>query len=267
MYAVIPTPLTINLDLDSDAGRGFGGFVATSPQYPGLSGTSSVASDAVAELTHHIVESIQEAYDAMPLTSEMVDALLDGGYSPELIEKWDKCMRGNLREFRYNLNRAIAILDEYAYYGVPATTACEFMCVGVGSLEAAELHAAGHTPQDCLPYMQEAESTGWWHGLDFDVVEWILAGCPAERVRIYLNRCSPTQAVAWEAVVHRHHISDTDLRDMLRAGFTAQDFDDNASAYAKEGLSLADAARTQLALILPESDRSHLPSHASEPPF
>jgi hypothetical protein len=211
----LPTPLTITLnrrDAPEGACRGGPLFKATSPQYPWLSASDATSEDAVAGLLYNILDNTL-------LASELVEALLGAGYSHELVEAWDRMMRGNNREYRYRPDAALSALREYTDRGVPALTACEYLAIGIEPTAAAQAQAAGGSPQEARHYIDEAETFKWWKW-DFDFIPWIVSGFPYERGRLYAYTCSVEQAMNWEAVVIQRGISDADLAAILRIGLT-----------------------------------------------
>ncbi|WP_406831747.1 hypothetical protein ABEG17_02720 [Pedococcus sp. KACC 23699] len=231
---------------------------ATSPQYQGLRGRGEDAHDVVRNLLEKIV-------DEVPLGPEMVNALRAAGHTTEVITALDRCLVGDLRD-RYLRNPPdlLADLDEYAAHGVPAETACRYMLTILTAEEAGRVHAAGHAPEDVLPYISWSATDRWYHW-DFDYVEWMLAGVPAERCMSYAGRCSSADAAAWEPLVREHNISDQELQTIMRAGFTSQDSRCSLENGGGDVPGLVDAARLTLALTTPSQTRSV--GGYDEPPF
>jgi len=262
----VALPITIILDQAPDARDGL--FRATSPDYPGECDEEPDAAECVQELLHQIVESIEDANDQEPLNSAVTDALLAAGHSTELIAHWDRNMTGGLRHYRYEPETAVQALAEYSRHGIPPLETCGFLALPLSVEDCGKVFAAGVTASACREYVEWSATEKWWHW-DFDVVEWAVSGIPADRARMYSDAgCSTDEAVAWEPIVVQHQVSDDDLRTILSAGFSAEDFVANHQAYVDDGLSVADAARMQLALGRASEPRTWNGHHdGSEPPF
>lgn len=264
MYDNFPTPFSITVDrVPDEHGDGQTVLRATSPEYPGLSAVSKDGRAAVSDLMGDIDDVLRDIEDQAPLSPAMLDALRAAGHSSDVIRAWDWLMVGALRHHRYNVHAALEVLDEFASHGVPAALASRFMLVGVSVPEAGQIHAAGRAPEELLPYRRWS-ATDRWYRWDFDYVEWMLAGIPAERCLMYSKWCSSADAAAWEAVVSENNIAEDDIRDILRAGFTLQDFKVSVEDCTDTQLTLAEAERMKLALEGPLPSRQ---DHYGEPPF
>lgn len=245
-----PSTLTINLyQVGEDGGHRM--FVARSPQFPKIEIEPEPATWAVEQLLEKIDRAAEEAEDNQPLPGDVVSALLEAGYPMDLVEKWHACIRGHARRFRYWAATAVKELQAYASEGVPPFAATDFIAAHWWLWDAGaagRIYAAGYSAEHVRDYC-DWSMTERWSRWDFDVVEWALTGVPASRVfHLYMDRCSSTDAAAWEALVQEHRITDDDLRAILDAEFTVQDFAANQATYAEAGLTAADAARTLLAL-------------------
>ena len=297
----LPTPLSITINaFEADGERcrhrpGTQCVDATSEQYPELSVHWESVDGAVEML-------LEEIRDAQPMSPSLVAALLDAGYSQELVQQWNRVTWGHRRMYRFDTDATLSVLAEYAAHGVPALAACEFFTLPIPPGEAGQIHAAGGTPDEARRYHDASATDKWWQW-DFEVMPWLVAGFPYDRGRLYFDSCSVEDAVAWEAVVASrsltdsvvrdilqlgltveavaagfptervglyaanrlsaetasawedllggHDISDSDLRDMVRAGFMPQDVGANIRTDAASGPALGAAARLQLALASP----------------
>ena len=243
MNDLIVTPITIVLDRYDDPDCRAVMVKATSPQHPNLDGLGQHAVEAVISLMDEIV-------DATPLGDEVVQALRDAGHSAQTIQILDQCLVGDeLRDYRVRPAALIEWLAKYADVGIPADLAIRFMQTILTLDEAVQVRSAGRSPEDVLEYVRWSATDKWWKW-DFDCVEWMLAGIPAERCMLYAG-CNSGEAAAWEPVVRENGVSDDDLRDILRAEFTLADFLKSVETYSDSDVTLADMARMALALKAP----------------
>lgn len=161
--------------------------------------------------------------------------------------EWDYEIKSdNLAEF---LHHDSGLREAWAATGIPPVPARKFRALLLEPGDARRLHQANCTPEQALPHVVKAESTGWWNWPDYNVVDWIIVGIPVDRVRTYeAAGCSATEAATWESVIALHGLSTQDLRDVLRAGLTP-DSVAAAAAWQEEGHSVGDAARNLISAM------------------
>jgi hypothetical protein len=277
-------PLTIHLAASEPTGgyrpkawpRSRNPYIATCPQWPGLEARDVHPFPAIADLLE-LIERAQEAHeqaqshpddcddcdgcddcvdcndcDEYRYEIEDPDGTVD---EPSHIAEWNSLVRAANGEWNYRIHfytddeefrHTPAKRNEWSSTGIPADVAQKFRAMLLEPADAKRLHDAGRTPEEVIPYVVNAESTGWWNWPDFNIVEWVITRIPVDRVRLYESRCSPVEATAWEGLSVLHGIGKDDLVAILRAGFTPASVAANARAWADAGHSIGDAARTYI---------------------
>lgn len=183
----------------------------------------------------------------------------EGRWEPTWLTEWNTLVTASGAEWDYTI--ASEYLDEHLQYvpvtreawaatEVPALVARKFRALLLEPDDAKRLHLANVTPEQALPYVVDAESTGWWNWPDYNIVDWVIVGVPVERVRLYrAGDCDATDAATWEAILALHAIPNADLRDILRAGFTPNSVATAAAEWAEDGHSVGDAARSVISTL------------------
>lgn len=280
----IPTPLTISVERQPKAGIsnptvGHPGFkyVVTCAEYPALRVQHTEPYIAIVDL----LEDVQNAErrrnvvddDGHPFCetsdeewrgSNDVDEVDfpwgetdEGRWAPDYITAWNDLVRAANGEWDYRIEsddleaglmHDPELREQWARTGIPSETARKFRALLLEPDDARRLHAGSRTPEETLPYVVEAESTGWWNWPDFNVVEWVVVGIKVDRVRLYRAAgYSAADAATWEVVAATYTLSTDDIRAVFRAGFTPASVAAGADAWADEGHSVGDAARTCIA--------------------
>lgn len=212
----LPDSLLIELvraDRDNDHSEG-STFLARSLAFPGLTGGSDEAEQAVANLLWSILNT-------QDLAPEVVEALTAAGHTEEVVNAWRGLAQGRLnRRYRYDADAAASILNEYTDAGVPALTACRYLDLAIiEPAVALEAHANGGTPDDALSYIDHSATHKWWNW-DYDIDPWIRSGFPFARGVLYAMDCSVEVAYDWERLAAEYTVSDSDLSTLVRRGCT-----------------------------------------------
>lgn len=198
-------------------------FVATSPQWPGMGVEDLSLPDAVIGLLHQIS-------DARPLADHTLAALARAGYAPEVVDAWDRYIRGpRLRWVRNDGHQAVALLADYAREPVPLVQACQFLALAVSPRAAAQILAAGLPPEAATDYVEELGDVND-RGRDVDdlyvddwIAEWVVSGIAVERARVYSSHFpDPWQTGPWESLVNEHGITCEELNLLLQARFAPE---------------------------------------------
>ncbi|RYC05638.1 hypothetical protein [Nocardioides zhouii] len=166
----------------------------------------------------------------------------------DLLHDWNRLVKVHRGNWDYTLKPGTEDESEdWAHIPIPDEAALKFRALLLEPFDALRLHHAGFSPEEALPYVVIAESTGWWNWPDFNVVEWVVARVPVDRVRTYEGRCSTAEAIKWEELVKQYKIPDCDLLAAIRAGFSPTTVVAHAEEWAKAGQSIGETARNHLA--------------------
>ncbi len=214
----LPLPLTVVVqrasDTETDVPWPESTFIATTPNYPGLSGLAFNPAEATDDLCIAVMQSL-------PMPDSVADALRDAGYGTDVVQAWDRVSRlSENPHYRHDPQTAVEALGEYASAGIPPMAACEFF--PLAPHWAAQVQEAGCTPRDVRAY-EQMRSVGRDFDPAFDAMEWLIAGVPAERGELYVGHCSVEQASAWDEYAQTHGLSDDDLRDSVQIGISPEE--------------------------------------------
>lgn len=238
----LPTPLTFTLtafqdpDDVSEENDDARVFSASCLQSPGEETHSTDAVTAVENLFRVVLRS-------QPLAPDVVDALRHAGYDDDIIRAWDESTRGGDLRYRNDPQRAVEFVGRYIAAGVPLERVCEFFGV-LEPAEAAAVHAAGGCRDEVLAYHAMG---GRRVGGSIDELPWLVARFPSVRAKLYIYQCSLAEAVEWEAVAERCHLSDDDISNVLALGLEPADiatgFPGRRAAFYNECNTSAQTAR------------------------
>lgn len=253
-YLHLPYPLPMAVDrVPDDNGPE---FRATSQRWPNVLGRGRSLDEAVDSL-------LRQVSDMQPLKAGCLDALRAAGYDDATIDAWTTHITGfRLWALRHDGREATERLAGYVERGVDPVAACHFLAIGLTPYSAGTLNEQGVSPSAAAPYVDAIGELWDEHYDEFvplvtarnqrDLVQWILSGFTPDQARFYEEAsAAPTHAEKWHETVERHAISADDLHSILRAGFSPEAVDADASRDADGVFGPAKAARTMIALGAP----------------
>lgn len=263
----VPYPITVTLDRVPEGDEIVGPvdlFLAHSPEWPESEGHGGDPGEAILRLFQNISN--------LQATSPEFNAALErAGYGLPVQQAWSHSIANwRFPELRHDARGAICWLDAYAAEGVRGTLACQYLEMGLSPEAAGVVQRGGKSPAECRIFVDALGTFVYEHhgdirtsafALEEDaIVAWILSEFDVEEAKGYSGALlDVVDAREWREATTQFQLTFDDLRDLRRAGMTPSQVRESSASYEAAGMSVADAARTLLALARPSTALEYPP--------